>query len=335
MSSSSDLDAPVDRYLKRWHLPTSGPDPSGVTLRRLLSHTAGLARGPVTFNHPRRPSPTLERIFSGEVLFGEPVHFIQDPGAGHSYSNAGYVLVQMLIEDVTGEPFPDYMQREVLDPLGMRHSHFGWTPELQAAAPRPYGVHGEPLPFLRVIELSAGGLMGPVPEYARFLAAAMPGPHGEPPGRGVLKPETVSLMLAPQPGTDGQAGLGYALDSIVDGPPIFMHRSTCTPGRAPGSPPPCSYGPAWAWPRRSCRRGPLPLLRVKGPPRRNTDLGRLRSAQAAACIRWTTLHRARGQHLPPRWDSHGRSGAEDARPVGGLRSRGGSFGIPERCARRT
>jgi len=218
-----ELDAPVDRYLKRWHLPTGGPDPSGVTLRRLLSHTAGLARDPVTFLHPRRSPPSLERIFSGELLGGLPVRFAQEPGAGYLYSNAGYGIVQLLIEDVTGEPFADYIQREILEPLAMHRSHMGWTPELQAAAPRAYGARGERLPFLRNIETSAGGLVGPVTDYARLVAATMPGPHGEPPGRGVLKPETVALMMVPQPSTGGEQGLGYVVGSLEDGSLVVGH----------------------------------------------------------------------------------------------------------------
>src|SRR5579884_642357 len=60
-----DLDAPVDRYLTRWHLPPSELDVAGVTARRLLSHTAGLSLPGYWGTAPDQPLPTLEESLSG------------------------------------------------------------------------------------------------------------------------------------------------------------------------------------------------------------------------------------------------------------------------------
>ena len=136
-----DLDAPVDRYLTRWHLPPSPFDADGVTIRRLLSHSAGLNSqdySPIA----TRPLPSLEQSLSGESggvnarRGSDDVRITMAPGQQHSYSNGGYTLLQLAIEEVTGEPFARYMQREVLDPLGMTHSSFTWRAD-QRSRPRP------------------------------------------------------------------------------------------------------------------------------------------------------------------------------------------------------
>ena len=119
-----DLDAPVDRYLTRWHLPPAPFDADGVTIRRLLNHSAGLNSqdySPIA----TRPLPSLEQSLSGESggvnarRGSDDVRITMTPGQQRSYSNGGYTLLQLAIEEVTGEPFARYMQREVLDPLGM------------------------------------------------------------------------------------------------------------------------------------------------------------------------------------------------------------------------
>ncbi|WP_375765702.1 beta-lactamase family protein [Archangium gephyra] len=217
-----ELDAPVDRYLKRWHLPASGFNASKVTLRRLLSHTAGLGSDTLIL-HPWRWQPTLEQFISGQVPFHPPLHVQWEPGTKQQYSNESFAVVQLLIEDVTGEPFEAYMQRTVLQPLGMQRSSFVWTPENKARAVRPHGFRNEPLPYYNVIVQGAGSLVGPVSDFARFLAASMPGPGGLPSGRGVLRPETVALSMSPQPTTDGQGGLDYGLASLPDGRKLIQH----------------------------------------------------------------------------------------------------------------
>lgn len=62
--------------------------------------------------------------------------------AYYRYSSGGYTLLQLVIEDVTGESFSDYMQRTILKPLGMTNSGYGWSPTLQAAAATPYDPNG-------------------------------------------------------------------------------------------------------------------------------------------------------------------------------------------------
>lgn len=205
-----ELDAPVNRYLKRWQLRSSQFDPAGVTIRRLLSHTAGLTVHGFLDYDQRRRLPSLVEILEGKnqiQLFGVvngPVFIKWQPGSTNVYSGGGFVLLQMIIEDVTGESFSAFMHREVTAPLGSGRFEWVWTRELESAAPMNYGELQEEIGYRQLGCQSIGGELCTVADFARFVAATATGPNGEPPGRGVLKPETVAAMLAPLP-----AGIGY------------------------------------------------------------------------------------------------------------------------------
>ncbi len=66
------------------------------------------------------------------------------PGSEYMYSGGGYTRLQLITEEVTGEPFTAFMQREILALLGMDNSSFEWNPGLQPMTAIPYGVGGRP-----------------------------------------------------------------------------------------------------------------------------------------------------------------------------------------------
>jgi len=181
-----DLDADVNEQLRSWRLP----DAEGVTLRHLLGHTAGLG---VPFCPGYPPGEELPKLV--EVL--EDVRLEQPPGSGFRYSGGGYVLVQLLVEDVTGKPFADVAEELVLAPLGMAQSTFS-----------PGSGH-------RYAEQAAAGLTTTVADIARFVialqqgvdgAAAMLAPHIELLAEGEW---TVLRDLGVEP--PARAGLGVFL----------------------------------------------------------------------------------------------------------------------------
>jgi len=174
-----DLDEPVEKYLTSWELPASDFDHQGVTVRRLLSHTAGLD----VWSYPGvllgETRPSLVDLLSG-VPGGEAVRLRWQPGSREVYTNGGYVLLQLLIEDVTGEWFPDYIERQVLEPLEMSLGSYHWL-LFMATGYDPSGKSVEP----RQYPEATGGLHSTVTDLATWLAAGMPGPNGEPAGRGI------------------------------------------------------------------------------------------------------------------------------------------------------
>jgi CubicO group peptidase (beta-lactamase class C family) len=216
------LDEPVTGRLRRWRPPPSPFDPEGITVRRLLSHTAGLSVHGYDGQRPQEPLPPIAASLSGEAGGSFPVELLQAPGRGWLYSGGGYSVLQLLVEELTGLPFAAFMRRQVLAPLGMSASGFRWR--RTAATARPHDRRGARIPDFAFAEQAAAGLVTTAPDLARFVAAALPGPKGEPPGRGVLRPASVALALAAAPGTDGRWGLGYGLGLLPGGDLLAYHE---------------------------------------------------------------------------------------------------------------
>jgi CubicO group peptidase (beta-lactamase class C family) len=215
-SGKVDLDAPVSRYLTRWKLPQSEFDNDGVTVRRLLSHTAGLTDGLGFAGYaPGVELPSLEATLahpdaseghSGVIRVGT------EPGSGWEYAGGGYLILQLLIEEVAGEPFEDYMRRAILRPLGMERSTFtvdASTPDVATF----YDIDGTAAIHYQFTAKAAASLYTSVADMTRFVQAHFAGPGGEPVGRGVLAAETVALMRQPQAALFGADiwGLGVML----------------------------------------------------------------------------------------------------------------------------
>lgn len=206
-----ELDAPVSRYLSRWTLPPSEFDPDGVTPRRLLSHTAGLSLSGYPGWGPDDSLPGLAASLSGATNGSGDVRLVHEPGTDWRYSGGGYTVLQLLVEEVTGRSFADYMREEVLRPLGMTYSDFEIGPDVLAGSSIAFDELASPTPSPRFTATAAAGLHTTVEELARFAAAALVGPAGERSGRDVVSPETVTLITSPAPATEGEYGLGYAI----------------------------------------------------------------------------------------------------------------------------
>ncbi len=213
-----DLDTPVVEYLERWSLPPGTHDNSGVTVRRLLSHTAGLVDGlgyagfpPGTPVQPLTESLSAASDASpgagGRVVVGI------EPGTTFAYSGGGYSLLQLLVEEVSGQSFNDYMRDAVFIPLGMQRSTY--LPDLEAVENLAtiYGPEGEPAVHYRFTSLAATSLYTSANDLSRLLEAHLPGQRGEAIGRGVLEPATLAVMLEPHASQFGADiwGLGAML----------------------------------------------------------------------------------------------------------------------------
>jgi CubicO group peptidase (beta-lactamase class C family) len=194
-----ELDVPVSRYLTRWHLPPSEFDNNGVTVRRLLSHTAGLTDRlgylgfpPGTPAQSREDSLTYATdhtpLADGHARVGYA------PGSRWLYSGAGFTLLQVVIEEVTHDRFAHFMQQTVLDPLGMTRSTFDEDAALARGVATSYDAALVPATHYH---FSSPALYSNLTDLARFALAHLPGEDGAPPGRGVLPPQTVAAMRAP------------------------------------------------------------------------------------------------------------------------------------------
>lgn len=196
-----DLDAPVSRYLTRWQLPPGSFNNEEVTVRRLLSHTAGLTDGLGFLGFEEgQPLPTLEEELTQprDVMPGTNgiVQVGAQPGSAWRYSGGGYLILQLLIEDVTQEPFNAYMQRAVLQPLGMTGSTF-LDPDVSRLVDF-YSAGGSPATHYRFTATGAASLYTSATDLTRFLQAHLDSPEGAPPGQGVLSPAMLEEMQTPE-----------------------------------------------------------------------------------------------------------------------------------------
>lgn len=163
-----ELDDPVHRYLTSWEFPESDFETDRVTIRHLMSHSSGLPLGTIGLEYaPREEKPSLRESLSREV------HFVQEPGKSFIYSNPSFNLLELLIEDVSGHSFADFMREEVLFPLGMVHASFEWSEDLHTPVPNGHNLRGEPIPVYVYSDKAAGGLFAGTDDIARFVASGM------------------------------------------------------------------------------------------------------------------------------------------------------------------
>jgi CubicO group peptidase (beta-lactamase class C family) len=200
------LDDPVENYLTRWHIPPSPYDSSGATIRRLLSHTAGISlSGYGAGRTLDEPLPRLEESLLGDTKGCGAVELIREPGEAFMYSGGGYTILQLLVEEVTGQTFAEYMEENILQPLGMGNSTFIWDEELQSRLARAYGTYHNVIPNYRYIEDAAGGLYSTITDMAHYAQAVLNGSD-------VLTEESFDLMF----GGDSY-GLGHGLIEFPTG----------------------------------------------------------------------------------------------------------------------
>ena len=173
-----ELDAPVERYIAPWPLPDSPFAKDQVTIRRLLSHTAGVNPGNLGVRTPDEPAMPTRNVLRGEgtnsaIESAGPTRLEFPPGERFFYSNPGYMLLQLAIEQQSGLAFGDFMKQQVLGPLDMQSSSFDWDPALRSRTATPYLTNGSASPVTILQDQATGSLFSTAPDLAKFLAAGM------------------------------------------------------------------------------------------------------------------------------------------------------------------
>jgi CubicO group peptidase (beta-lactamase class C family) len=226
-----DLDAPVSRYLKRWQLPEGPFDRDGVTVRRLLSHTAGLTDGLGFGDYaPDEALPELEaslrqpRASSGTRVIAVG----QEPGSAWKYSGGGYLILQLLIEEVSGMGFVEWMQQAVFDPIGMQRSTYAYIGDVDNAS-RSYAADGSAATSYRYAAAAATGLSSSADDLVKFAQAQL---HADRLGAQVLNQASVDAMRLPHGQKFGADiwGLGTILYApTAGGGHVFGHDGSNAP----------------------------------------------------------------------------------------------------------
>jgi CubicO group peptidase (beta-lactamase class C family) len=206
-----DLDVDVNGYLTSWKMPdTTVAQGERVTLRRLLTHTAGLTvHGFPGYARTDR-IPTAVEVLDGKGNT-DPVRMALKPGLIWRYSGGGYTVMQVLLGDVTGTPFDVLLRKRVLEPAGMTLSTYE-TPLAEARWPGAatgYRPDGTPVEGSWHVypEQAAAGLWTTPSDLARWGLDILAAHDGD--TTRVLSPAMARQMLTPS--LNGQ-GLGPGMD---------------------------------------------------------------------------------------------------------------------------
>ena len=211
-----DLDRNVNDGLTAWRVPDNEwTRTRPVTLRGLLSMTAGIGVPGYLGYEPGAAVPTLRQILDGAPpANSEPVRVEALPGSRYAYSGGGYEIVQALIEAATKMRFQDALEQLVLKPAAMPNSYFlqPLPVELARGAATGHDASGKELPGgWRIIpELAAGGLWSSATDLAHLLLALERSYRGEPDA--LLARATAHAMMTQQNGSP--YGLGGAVGGL-------------------------------------------------------------------------------------------------------------------------
>jgi CubicO group peptidase (beta-lactamase class C family) len=195
-----NLDDDINRSLKSWQLvPDPKLAPQGVTLRELLSHTAGLNVWGFDGYAVGAPLPSAVQVLNGAApANNEAVKVGLPVGQRWHYSGGGYVIVRVALEDVSGLPFDQLAQREVLAPLGMRRSAFAQPPSKAILSNVALGHAGGKTidgGYRVYPELAPDGLWTTPSDLARLLMAIQASAGGR--SSKLLSPKMTAQMLTP------------------------------------------------------------------------------------------------------------------------------------------
>jgi CubicO group peptidase (beta-lactamase class C family) len=207
-----DLDADVNTRLKSWHVPDCPLlKDRPVTLRKLLSHTAGMTVHGFPGYATNEQQPTLVQILDGaKPANTAAIRVDVKPGYMFRYSGGGYCVAQQLVLDVTGKTFPEFMQLQVLRPLDMSSSSFEQPLPIGRASEAAFGhrahnalVEGN---YHVYPEMAPAGLWTTPSDLAKFVIdLSRSFAHGD--GK-LLSANMAAQMLTIQ---KGNYGLGVAV----------------------------------------------------------------------------------------------------------------------------
>jgi CubicO group peptidase (beta-lactamase class C family) len=168
-----DLDTDINKYLQSWQFPyDSLAKNKKITLANLLSHTAGISIHGFRGYAMGEERPTVVQILDGiKPANSKPIRSLFEPGLKFQYSGGGTTISQLLLTSITGKRYDEYMQQEVLKPLGMSNSFFtqppaAGTPELATAYTNGKAINGK---YHVYPEQAAAGLWTTPSDLSKYI----------------------------------------------------------------------------------------------------------------------------------------------------------------------
>jgi CubicO group peptidase (beta-lactamase class C family) len=222
------LDDPVVKYVpevRRIHNPFG--DVSQITIRRLMSHSAGLRASTWPWGGDRPWQPFEPTEWSQLVAMFPYTEVLFEPGTQFRYSNPGIILLGRVIETLTGDDYEIYVAKNILMPLEMHRTFFDRAPyHLRDRRSHSYvrtdgGLEEMRFDFDTGITVSNGGLNAPLTDMARYLGFLI-GDPARPEYEGVLRRSSLEEMWKPViRAADGEGGSG---SDVHAGLSFFVER---------------------------------------------------------------------------------------------------------------
>ena len=214
------LDEDANTYLKTWKIPDSKfTEVEKVTLRRLLTHTAGMTVHGFPGYAEKDTFPDINTVLDGKGNT-DPIRVDTIPGSIWRYSGGGYTVMEKMVEDVSGLSLEDYMTKNVLAPMEMTNSTYSQPlpKELHAHASAAYNGKGEIVEGLwhNYPEQAAAGLWTTPTDLAKYISEIHKIYTGK--SDGILSKNMVQQMLTKHKNDWGLGpGLQRDNDSLMFG----------------------------------------------------------------------------------------------------------------------
>lgn len=225
-----DLEEDVNNYLTSWHIPENHfTKQKKVTLRNLLAHQGGFIDPESSFDiyQEQDPLPTMLDIFKGKTRYHpQPLQVSYCPESDFSYSDAGYCVIEQVVEDVTGESFTAVMEKQVMSPLGLKDTfywnYYDQTKKLHVNAAAGHSKYGQTVEGKRAYYpyLAGSGLWSTPTDLAKLARTVTDAWIGE--KNSILEQDLARLMLTGF-GSEKAAGLGVFL-LIDERGPYFVSK---------------------------------------------------------------------------------------------------------------
>jgi CubicO group peptidase (beta-lactamase class C family) len=223
-----DLERDIDDYLD-FKITGYGGEP--IKLRHLMTHTAGFEESllDLLIDDPSKVKPLQQAL---KEAIPERIY---PPGTVPAYSNYGASLAGYIVQRVSGEPFEEYIERHIFQPLRMNHSTFRQPVPAPLEPFLSNGYHtasGAVVPFELGSDTPAGALSASAPDMAQFMMAHLNGgllPGADETGR-ILKPATTELMhsVANRPGPSVDAMAYGFYEQSRNGMRVIAHGGDLT-----------------------------------------------------------------------------------------------------------
>ncbi len=219
-----DLYTDINQYLKTWKFPyDSLSKGKKITIANLLSHTGGLTVHGFPGYETTDTIPTITEILNGERPANTPaIRSMYEPGLKSEYSGGGITISQLIVQDVTGQPYDVWMGEHVLKPLGMDLSSYTQPPPAarQSLLATGYYNDGKPVKGKYHIypEMAAAGLWTNATDLAKYVIETELVLQGE--SAKVLDRKMTELRLTPY--IDKEAAFGVFINN-KDGVKYFTH----------------------------------------------------------------------------------------------------------------